>query len=60
MTTLRIFISSPGDVGREREVACRIVERVEARFAERVKLEMGYEPTAPVAIREIPEPTSTS
>ena len=41
MITLRIFISSPGDVGREREVAYRIVERVEARFGERVKLE-GY------------------
>jgi len=41
VTTLRIFISSPGDVGREREVAYRVIKRVEARFGERVKLE-GY------------------
>ena len=39
--TFRIFISSPGDVGREREVAYRVIERVEAWFGGRVKLE-GY------------------
>jgi hypothetical protein len=39
--SFRIFISSPGDVGREREVAYRVIERVEAWFGGRVKLE-GY------------------
>ena len=41
MTMLRLFISSPGDVGREREVAYRVIERVEAWFGGRVTLE-GY------------------
>jgi hypothetical protein len=41
MTTLHVFISSPGDVGREREVTHRVIERVEAWFGGRVDLE-GY------------------
>ena len=39
MRTLRIFISSPGDVGREREIARRVIPRVEASFGRRIKLE---------------------
>lgn len=35
---LRIFISSPGDVSEERVVAQRVVERIAARVAPRVKL----------------------
>jgi|GEM_PF-5565178 len=31
--TLRIFISSPGDVGHERILADRVVERLQGRFA---------------------------
>jgi len=41
MTNIRIFISSPGDVVQEREVSRKVIERVEAWFGGRVKLE-GY------------------
>lgn len=37
----RIFVSSPGDVGREREIVARILKRVEGRLGDRVRLE-GY------------------
>jgi hypothetical protein len=38
-TKLRIFVSSPGDVGREREIAGKVMERVDAHFGRDVKLE---------------------
>ncbi|RYD73472.1 MAG: hypothetical protein EOP84_21480, partial [Verrucomicrobiaceae bacterium] len=43
MTPLRyrVFISSPGDVGREREAASKVLKRVEGWFAGRVTVE-GY------------------
>ena len=37
--TLRIFISSPGDVYEERTLAQRVIERVQAEFAGRAVLE---------------------
>jgi tetratricopeptide (TPR) repeat protein len=37
--TLRIFISSPGDVFEERTLAQRVIERVQAEFAGRAVLE---------------------
>jgi len=39
MTLLRIFISSPGDVAQERAVARRVMGRVQAPYAGRLKLE---------------------
>ncbi|MCA9736654.1 MAG: tetratricopeptide repeat protein [Gemmatimonadota bacterium] len=39
MTTLRIFVSSPGDVAAERELARRVVDRLQGEFAGRVVLE---------------------
>ncbi len=39
MQTLRIFVSSPGDVGREREIARRVIDRLQAAFARRISLE---------------------
>src|SRR5438045_1273780 len=38
LPSFRIFISSPGDVGRERELARRIIRRVEASFGRQVEL----------------------
>ena len=37
--TLRIFISSPGDVGHERILAARVVERLQGEFANAVELQ---------------------
>ena len=37
--TLRIFISSPGDVGQERLIAARVIERLQGEFAGYVSLE---------------------
>ena len=37
--TLRIFISSPGDVGQERLIATRVIERLQGEFAAFIKLE---------------------
>ena len=36
---LRIFISSPGDVGEERVLAARVIERLQGEFANSIKLE---------------------
>ncbi|MDX1934065.1 MAG: AAA family ATPase [Capsulimonadales bacterium] len=36
---LRIFISSPGDVGQERLIATRVIERLQGEFAGYVELE---------------------
>ena len=38
MHTLRIFVSSPGDVGEERSIAQRVIERLKFRYAGRIKL----------------------
>ena len=37
--TLRVFISSPGDVGQERLLATRVVERLQGEFTGYVELE---------------------
>ena len=37
--TLRIFISSPGDVGEERLLTHRIIKRLQAEFANKIALE---------------------
>ncbi|MDF1851981.1 MAG: hypothetical protein P1U85_14165 [Verrucomicrobiales bacterium] len=39
-TTLRIFISSPGDVSEEREQAERVIRELDARFGAEVELEV--------------------
>ena len=39
MKTLRIFVSSPGDVGREREIAGKVIARLKAETAGRVDLD---------------------
>ena len=62
MKTLRIFISSPGDVGREREISQKLISRVEASFGGRVVLQPYYWEHEPMrATRgdfqdQIPEP----
>ena len=59
-----IFVSSPGDVGREREMARKIIGRVEARLGRRIKLEpyfLAFEPmlaTRGDFQRNIPDPAS--
>ncbi len=39
ISRLRIFVSSPGDVGREREVCSRVLDRLQAEFAGSIRLE---------------------
>ena len=39
MKTVRIFVSSPGDVGRERDVAAKVVNRLRAQFSARLSIE---------------------
>ena len=39
MKTVRIFVSSPGDVGRERDVAAKVVNRLRAQFSARLLIE---------------------
>ena len=39
MRKIRIFVSSPGDVGEERSIAHRIIERLKFRYAGRIGLE---------------------
>jgi len=44
---LRVFVSSPGDVGRERELAVEVLNRLQGEFIRKVKLEpylWEYEP----------------
>ncbi len=36
---LRIFISSPGDVGQERVLASRVIERLDGEFGNLVSLD---------------------
>ena len=40
MRKLRIFVSSPGDVGEERAIAHRVIERLRFRYAARAELEV--------------------
>ncbi len=42
MKTYRLFISSPGDVRAEREIAERVVRRVEAWFGGRIALDAFF------------------
>ena len=39
MSTLRIFVSSPGDVGEERALVEAVIRRLQGLFAQRVRLE---------------------
>ena len=39
MSTLRIFVSSPGDVGEERALVKAVIRRLQGLFAQRVRLE---------------------
>ena len=48
MKTLRLFISSPGDVGREREATRRVIERLQSEFAEHVTLDPYFWEWEPV------------
>jgi hypothetical protein len=38
-TSLRIFISSPGDVGEERLLTHRVIKRLQGEFADKIQLE---------------------
>jgi hypothetical protein len=47
MAVYKIFISSPGDVGRERHLAEQVIRRVAAEFQDRVEVQpyfWEYEP----------------
>jgi hypothetical protein len=47
MAAYKIFISSPGDVGRERHLAEQVIRRIAAEFQDRVELQpyfWEYEP----------------
>ena len=48
MKTLRLFISSPGDVGREREATRRVIDRLQSEFAEHVTLDPYFWEWEPV------------
>lgn len=48
MKTLRLFISSPGDVGREREATRRVIDRLKSEFAEHITLEPYFWEWEPV------------
>ena len=48
MKTVRIFVSCPGDVGAERQKAREILDRLQAKFSGRLKIEpywWEHEPT---------------
>ena len=48
MKTLRLFTSSPGDVGREREATRRVIDRLQSEFAEHVTLDPYFWEWEPV------------
>ena len=48
MKTLRLFISSPGDVGREREATRRVIDRLQSEFAEHLTLDPYFWEWEPV------------
>jgi hypothetical protein len=63
MIRYRIFLSSPGDVGREREVAIQVVKRLRNRYLGQIEAELYlWEHEPMLASRgdfqeNIPEPT---
>ena len=62
-SNIRIFISSPGDVAQERQIARRVLERLTAEFAQNVALEPYFWEYEPVIItqdyqEQIPPPSS--
>ena len=63
MIRYRIFLSSPGDVGREREVAIQVVKRLRNRYLGQIETELYlWEHEPMLASRgdfqeNIPEPT---
>jgi tetratricopeptide (TPR) repeat protein len=63
-STLRIFVSSPGDVGEERLLARRILSRLEAEFGGTVALETFFWEHEPLLASasfqaQIPRPSET-
>src|SRR6202171_1699760 len=51
MLNLKIFVSSPGDVGSEREICIRIIDRVQASFVRHLTLTTylwEHEPMEPI------------
>ena len=52
MTTVRVFVSSPGDVGEERRLAQRALERLQHEFAIRVTLEATFWEHEPLRFTE--------
>ena len=56
MSAYKIFISSPGDVGRERHLAEQVIRRVAAEFQDRVEVQpyfWEYEPTLPLILLQV-------
>jgi hypothetical protein len=58
-----MFLSSPGDVGREREMAHRVIRRLNEQFSNRVRLEPYFWEHEPMRAtqdfqQQIPEPAS--
>lgn len=42
MKTLKVFVSSPGDVGREREISARVLNRLAGEFVGRVDVQSYF------------------
>ncbi len=61
LPSLKIFLSSPGDVGREREMAHRVIRRLNEQFSNRVHLDPYFWEHEPMRAtqdfqQQIPEP----
>jgi hypothetical protein len=64
MTTLRIFVSSPGDVGEERSITAKVIAQLREEFEGRAELEpifWEHEPLRATASfqEQLPKPSET-
>ncbi|MCC7350610.1 MAG: AAA family ATPase [Phycisphaerales bacterium] len=64
MTTLRIFVSSPGDVGEERSITAKVIAQLREEFEGRVELDpifWEHEPLRATASfqEQLPKPSET-
>ena len=62
MKTIRIFVSSPGDVGREREITARVLKRLAAEWAGRADVQSYFWEHEPMRAthdfqQQIPKPS---
>ncbi|MFM7927600.1 MAG: hypothetical protein ACKO9Q_07775, partial [Pirellula sp.] len=50
--TIRIFISSPGDVEAERKAARQVIQHLQRKYDERLKLHSIFWEELPIAVHE--------